>query len=95
MNRICLKQQLELAIEQKKLARIDFVTIKGKITKDRLIEPYELKTRKDGELAVVAQCYLRNDLREFMLEGIQGIELTNKDNYGKHIKLTNKHGKKK
>ena len=83
MNYTYLKQQIELAIKKHKMLRIDYVTVKGKITKDRLVEPYEIKTRKDGDPAVVAHCFLRKDVREFMFEGIQAIEVTSKANYGK------------
>ena len=74
MNSIYLKQQIEFAIKQKRWLRVDFVSARMKITRDRIIEPMRLKV-KNGEDYVEAQCYLRNDYREFPLAGIQKIEL--------------------
>lgn len=92
MNQTYLKQQLELAIKTDRTVIIDYVSIKMKITKDRLIDPIELKTRKDGLPAVIAHCFLRNELREFMFTGIQSIELTDKSNYGKSKELMDDRG---
>lgn len=74
MNQIYLKQVIEKAILDKRWLRIDFVSAKLAITRDRIIEPLKVK-QKHGEWYVEAQCYLRNDYREFPLEGIQKIEV--------------------
>ena len=74
MNTIYLRQQLEFAIKQKRWIRMDFVDSRMKITRDRIIEPMRLKV-KNGEDYIEAQCYLRNDYREFPLAGIQAIQV--------------------
>jgi predicted DNA-binding transcriptional regulator YafY len=82
MNIIYLKQIIEKAILEKRWLRIDFVSAKMKITRDRIIEPFKLKV-KNGEDFLEAQCYLRNDYREFPLVGIQKIEVISPADYKK------------
>lgn len=82
MNQIYLRQTIEKAILDKRWLRIDFVSGKLKITRDRIIEPMRLKV-KNGEDYVEAHCYLRNDYREFPLDGIQKIEVISPADYNK------------
>ncbi len=81
MNVIYLKQVIEKAIKEKRWIRIDFVSKKMKITKNRVVEPFEVKSKGHHPISVIGQCYLRNDLREFQLEGIQEIEVISPVDY--------------
>lgn len=74
MNPIYLKQIIEKAIKDQAYLKIDYVDSKMKITKDRIIEPREIK--KD---TVWAECYLRSDVRQFKFEGIQKIKVLTPD----------------
>ena len=82
MDLIYLRQLIEKAILDKRWIRMDFVSSRMKITRDRVIEPFKLKV-KNGEDYVEAQCYLRNDYREFPLNGIQKIELISPADFNK------------
>lgn len=82
MDATYLKQIIEKAILDKRWIRMDFVSSRMEITKDRVIEPFKLKV-KHGEDYVEAQCYLRNDYREFPLAGIQKIEVISPADYNK------------
>ena len=82
MNPIYLRQTIEKAILEKRWLRIDFVSAKLKITRNRVIEPMKLKV-KNGEDYVEAQCYLRNDYREFPLQGIQKIDIISPADFNK------------
>ena len=74
MNQVYLKQLIEKAILEKRWLKMDFVSAKMVISRDRIIEPFKLKV-KNGEDYVEANCYLRNEYREFPLVGIQKIEI--------------------
>lgn len=77
MNPIYLKSFIEKAILEGSYLKIDYVDSKMKITKDRVIEPMELK-KKDGEYnRLVAQDMGKSDLRSFLFEGIQKISVVN------------------
>ena len=82
MNQIYLRQTIEKAIKDQRWIKMDFVSEKLKITRDRVIEPMRLKV-KNGEDYVEAHCYLRNDYREFPLLGIQKIEVISPADYNK------------
>jgi len=82
MNLVYLKQTIEKAILDKRWLKIDFVSTKLAISRGRVIEPFKIK-QKHGEWYVEAQCYLRNDYREFPLEGIQKIEVISPADYDK------------
>ena len=82
MNQIYLRQSIEKASLDKRWLKIDFVDKKLKITRDRVIEPMRLKV-KNGEDYVEANCYLRNDYREFPLIGIQKIAVISPADYNK------------
>lgn len=92
MNHVYIKQQVELAIKTGKLILMDYVSMKMKITPDRLVDPLEIKTRKDGQLAFFAHCHLRKDIREFMFDGVQSIKLVSKTDYGKVKELAEDRG---
>lgn len=83
MNPIFLKQQIELAIKDHKWIKIDYVSTKHEITKDRIIEPQGFKDDKKGEPEVWGHCFLRNDLRAFQFEGIQKLAIVEPTEYGK------------
>ena len=75
MNPIYLKSFIEKGIKDGSYLKIDYVDSKLKITKDRIIEPMELK-KKDGEYnRLVAQDMGKDDLRSFLFEGIQKISV--------------------
>lgn len=82
MNLIYLKQIIEKAIIDRRWIRMDFVSKRMKITRNRIIEPTKLKI-KNGEDYVEAHCYLRDDYREFPLVGIQKIEIISPADYNK------------
>lgn len=80
MNPIYLKSYIERAIIDNSYLKIDYVDRKFKITKDRIIQPSKMKQNR-----VVAQCYLRNDLRTFELEGIQKIAIASAEDIKKFM----------
>lgn len=75
MNPLYLKQRLEYAIVNNKLIKMDYVGKDLKITRDRIVCPFQVKEKDGIPFSLFAHCYLRNDVREFQLEGIQTIEL--------------------
>lgn len=81
MNLIYVKQKIELAIKEKKFLRIDYVGKDLKVTRDRVIEPLNLLTpnKVHGDWSVIANCFLRNDTRQFQLGGIQKLEVIEPD----------------
>ena len=82
MDQTYLRQTIEKAIKDQRWIKMDFVSKDMKITRDRVIEPMRLKV-KNGEDYVEANCYLRNDYREFPLLGIQKIEVISPADYNK------------
>ena len=73
MNPTFLKSYIEKAIIDGSYIKIDYVDSKMKVTKDRIIQPMQLKKNKDtGNFdRLVAQDMGKADLRSFVFEGIQ------------------------
>lgn len=90
MDTIYLRQLIEKAILDKRWIRMDFVSSKMKITRNRVIEPLKLKV-KHGEDYLEANCFLRNDYREFPLVGIQKIEVISPADFNKGGEVSESH----
>lgn len=75
MNPIYLKSFIEKAIKDEQYLKIDYVDSKSKITKNRIIEPMEMK--KDGDMydRVIARDVSKDDMRSFLFLGIQKIAI--------------------
>ena len=90
--KIIRKQKIELAIKQKKYIRIDYVGKTLKLSKDRLVEPLEIKDTSgekgdvDSVLTLFAHCFKGNGIRNFELDGIQKVELVDKESIGRGSK---------
>jgi len=69
MNIIFVRQILEKALKESAFLKIDYVSKKMVITRDRIIEPKILK-----ETMLLAEETKTGELKQFSLEGIQKIE---------------------
>lgn len=68
---------LQLAITSCNLVKIEYETAADKVLSERIIEPFGTFTLDTDSWLLVAWCRLRNDFRNFRIDGIRHIEVLN------------------
>jgi len=70
-----LEDIIKQAIENKRIIEILYIDRKGAETR-RTVEPYEIRTTKNGSLSLYAYCLKSEGIRQFILDSIKGHMLT-------------------
>lgn len=73
---IITKQKIELAIMNQRVLMFDYVAKNLEVSRDRIFEPIEIKTNKDGiKQIVMGNDMEAEDVRAFSFEGIQKLKV--------------------
>lgn len=73
---ILIKQKVELAIKQLKQVKFDYVKVDLEITRDRVVNPYQLHENKKGDLiGFYGIDIAKAGWRLFRFEGIQNLQI--------------------